>query len=166
MTARAPRAGGPVGVVDIGSNSIRLVVFDAARRAPQPVFNEKILCGLGRGLQRTGELDPAGVALALENLQRFAGLAMAMGVEDLSFIATAAVRDARNGAEFVRAAEQRIGRGIQILSGAEEARLSAMGVAARVARGALTLSVGWFTTEEEIQFAAGRLLDAWERLRG
>jgi len=132
MTARAPRAGGPVGVVDIGSNSIRLVVFDAARRAPQPVFNEKILCGLGRGLQRTGELDPAGVALALENLQRFAGLAMAMGVEDLSFIATAAVRDARNGAEFVRAAEQRIGRRIQILSGAEEARLSAMGVAAGI----------------------------------
>jgi hypothetical protein len=58
MTRGARPAAGPVGVVDIGSNSIRLVVFDAPKRAPQPVFNEKILCGLGRGLQRSGELDP------------------------------------------------------------------------------------------------------------
>ena len=71
---RAGAAAGPVGVVDIGSNSIRLVVFDAPKRAPQPVFNEKILCGLGRGLQRSGELDPDGMKLALDNLQRRADL--------------------------------------------------------------------------------------------
>jgi exopolyphosphatase / guanosine-5'-triphosphate,3'-diphosphate pyrophosphatase len=118
----------PVGVVDIGSNSIRLVVFDAPKRAPLPVFNEKILCGLGKGLQKTGELDPEGVRLALDNLQRFAHLAEAMGVADLTFIATAAVRDAKNGAAFVRAVEARIGRRIRILSGADEARLSAQGV--------------------------------------
>ena len=124
--------GGPVGVVDIGSNSIRLVVFDAPKRAPQPVFNEKILCGLGRGLQRSGELDPAGMALALDNLQRFAGLARAMGVRDLSFIATAAVRDARTGPDFVRAAQARVGARIEVLSGADEARLAALGVAAGI----------------------------------
>ena len=135
MTRRArpeSRRAHPVGVVDIGSNSIRLVVFDAAKRAPLPVFNEKILCGLGRGLQRTGELDPDGVALALDNLQRFAGLAEAMGVDDLTFIATAAVRDASNGGAFVRAAEARTGRRIRILSGGDEAKLSAQGVVAGI----------------------------------
>ena len=128
----AANAAAPVGVVDIGSNSIRLVVFDAAKRAPQPVFNEKILCGLGRGLQRTGELDPEGVGLALDNLARFAGLARAMGVGELTFIATAAVRDARNGPAFVEAAEARIGAAIQVLSGADEARLAALGVVAGI----------------------------------
>jgi exopolyphosphatase/guanosine-5'-triphosphate,3'-diphosphate pyrophosphatase len=132
MTRGARSAAGPVGVVDIGSNSIRLVVFDAPKRAPQPVFNEKILCGLGRGLQRSGELDPDGMTLALDNLQRFAALARAMGVAELSFIATAAVRDARNGPDFVRAAEARIGGRIEILSGADEARLAAMGVVAGI----------------------------------
>lgn len=122
----------PVGVVDIGSNSVRLVVFDAAKRSPWPVFNEKVLCGLGRGLQRSGELHPEGVASALENLQRFARLAEAMRVEDLTFVATAAVRDASNGAAFVRAAEAQIGRRIRILSGADEARLAAMGVVAGI----------------------------------
>ena len=58
---------GRVGVIDIGSNSIRLVVFEGHPRAPYPVFNEKVLCGLGRGLDATGRLDPDGVALALES---------------------------------------------------------------------------------------------------
>jgi len=133
MTGAAPPSPPrPVGVVDIGSNSIRLVVYDARKRAPQPLFNEKVLCGLGRGLQRSGELDPSGVRMALENLERFAALAAAMGVEDLTFLATAAVRDARNGPDFVAAVEARIGRAIRILSGAEEARLAALGVAAGI----------------------------------
>lgn len=122
----------PVGVVDIGSNSVRLVVFDAAKRSPWPVFNEKVLCGLGRGMQRSGDLNPEGVASALENLQRFARLAEAMHVDDLTFVATAAVRDARNGAGFVREAEAKIGRKIRILSGTDEARLAALGVVAGI----------------------------------
>ena len=130
-TTEAARAR-PIGVVDIGSNSIRLVVFDGAKRAPIPVFNEKVLCGLGRGLEKTGQLNPQGVVLALDNLQRFARLADAMSVDDLTFVATAAVRDAANGREFVRAAERRIGRRIQILSGADEAKLAALGVVAGI----------------------------------
>lgn len=118
----------PTGVVDIGSNSVRLVVFDGLRRVPMPLFNEKVLCGLGAGLERSGRLNADGVSLALETLARFAGLAAAMGVEDLELLATAAVRDAVNGDEFVREAERRGGRPIRVLSGAEEARLSARGV--------------------------------------
>src|SRR3546814_6978508 len=69
-----------VAVVDIGSNSIRLVVFDGLKRAPATVFNEKVLCGLGRGLHASGRLSPEGVALAVPNLVRFTALARAMGV--------------------------------------------------------------------------------------
>ncbi|HEX6101768.1 MAG TPA: Ppx/GppA family phosphatase [Alphaproteobacteria bacterium] len=119
---------GRVAVVDIGSNSIRLVVFDELKRAPFPLFNEKVMCGLGRGLERTGELNPDGVAMALDNLGRFVTLADVMGAERIDLLATAAVRDAANGRDFVRKAEKACGRRVRVLSGEEEARLSAMGV--------------------------------------
>jgi exopolyphosphatase/guanosine-5'-triphosphate,3'-diphosphate pyrophosphatase len=119
---------GRVAVVDIGSNSIRLVVFTRAARAPFTLFNEKVLCGLGRGLDASGKLNESGAKLALENLARFVKLAEAMDVTRLDLIATAAVRDAGNGAEFVREIEKRCGAKVRILSGEEEARMSAMGV--------------------------------------
>jgi exopolyphosphatase/guanosine-5'-triphosphate,3'-diphosphate pyrophosphatase len=119
---------GRIAVVDIGSNSIRLVVFDGLKRAPFPLFNEKVMCGLGRGLERTGELNPDGVALALDNLGRFVTLADVMGAERIDLLATAAVRDASNGRDFVRKVEKACGRRVRVLSGEEEARLSAMGV--------------------------------------
>jgi exopolyphosphatase/guanosine-5'-triphosphate,3'-diphosphate pyrophosphatase len=118
-----------IGVVDIGSNSIRLVVFDRLSRAPWPLFNEKVLCGLGRGLESSGELNKNGVEMAIANLERFVRLAEAMGVDTLDMVATAAVRDAENGAQFVRDAERRCRCKIRVLSGEEEARLSALGVA-------------------------------------
>jgi len=116
------------GVVDIGSNSIRLVVFDRLCRAPWVVFNEKVLCGLGRGLEKSGRLNEDGATMAVANLTRFVRLADAMGVGVLDMVATAAVRDADNGREFVRMVERRCGRSIRIISGEEEARLSALGV--------------------------------------
>src|SRR5690625_137027 len=118
----------PLGVIDIGSNSVRLVVFDALQRAAIPLFNEKVLCGLGAGLERTGRLNPEGWALALETLSHFSGLAEAMQVSRLELLATAAVRDAEDGAAFVREAEARSGHRIRVLTGEEEARLSALGV--------------------------------------
>lgn len=118
----------PVGVIDIGSNSIRLVVFAGEGRAPHPIFNEKILCGLGRGLQRTGRLHEEGVKSALANLARFSSLAAAMDVRRLRVVATAAVREAENGPEFARAVRQQAKLKVEILDGAEEARLSALGV--------------------------------------
>ncbi|MCI0429461.1 MAG: Ppx/GppA family phosphatase [Rhodospirillales bacterium] len=117
-----------IAVVDIGSNSIRLVVFDGLKRAPFPLFNEKVMCGLGRGLERTGALNPEGVDLALVNLGRFVTLAEVMGARRIDLLATAAVRDASNGIEFVRKVEEAYGRGVRVLSGEEEARLSARGV--------------------------------------
>jgi len=118
----------PVAVIDIGSNSIRLVVYEAMWRAPLPVFNEKVLCGLGRGLDESGRLSAAGVELALQNLPRFVGVARSMGAEPVVAFATAAVRDAANGADFVAAAQETAGITIEVISGEEEARLSGLGV--------------------------------------
>jgi len=120
----------PVAVVDIGSNSIRLVVFDGTSRVPLPLFNEKVLCGLGRGIERTGALDAEGMDLAFANLKRFADLVRAMGVRKTFAIATAAARDASNGASFVAQLRAATGLPVRVLSGAEEARLSALGVIA------------------------------------
>ena len=80
---------GRIGVIDVGSNSIRLVVYDRLARAPQPIFNERVLCGLGRGLARTGRLHPDGRERALENIARFVVLARHMGVGRLDILATA-----------------------------------------------------------------------------
>jgi exopolyphosphatase/guanosine-5'-triphosphate,3'-diphosphate pyrophosphatase len=117
-----------MGVIDLGSNSIRLVVFEGAPRAPIPVFNEKVLCGLGRRLRSTGRLDAEGVQLAFENLPRFVAIASGMGVQSLHVVATSAVRDAEDGADFVARVRADTGLSIQVLSGDDEARLSAMGV--------------------------------------
>lgn len=118
----------PTAVVDIGSNSIRLVVYQNQGRSPLPLFNEKVLCGLGRGLAATGRLNVEGAETALSNLRRFQALAEAMGAETLDAVATAAVRDAVNGADFIREVERATLFRPRILSGLEEARLSALGV--------------------------------------
>ncbi|HEY9548325.1 MAG TPA: Ppx/GppA family phosphatase [Kiloniellaceae bacterium] len=119
-----------VAVVDIGSNSIRLVVFDGLKRAPVMVFNEKVLCGLGRGLAASGRLSPEGVALAVPNLVRFTALARAMGVGRIDLIATAAVREASDGVAFRETVERLCGHPVRVLGGIEEAELSALGVIA------------------------------------
>lgn len=124
----AGAAGGHVGVIDIGSNSIRLVVYDRLERGFLPLFNEKALCGLGKGLNETNLLSEEGVTAAFDSLARFAAVARGMNVETLHVLATAAVRDAGNGAVFVAEVEHRLGFDIRVLSGAEEARLSALGV--------------------------------------
>src|SRR5215510_8994009 len=128
-SARGPaRQGGRIDVVDIGWNSIRLVVFDRLARAPQLLFNEKVLAGLGTGISAKGTLNEDGVASALLNLGRFVRLAKSMGVSRLDMLATAAVRDASDGAQFAETVRKRWGLPVRILSGQEEARLSALGV--------------------------------------
>jgi len=117
-----------VAVIDIGSNSLRLVVYDAPRRAAHTLLNEKVMCGLGRGLERTGKLNAEGVGLAKENLQRFVALAQAAGAARIDVLATAAVRDAEDGADFVNDVEKRFAIRVRVLPGAEEGRLSALGV--------------------------------------
>ena len=119
-------------VVDIGSNSIRLVVFSGPARVPVVIFNEKVLSGLGGALHDTGRLDAAGSSLALTNLERFAALLKVLAVERVDVVATAAVRDASDGERFVTELQRRTGLETRILSGAEEAALSALGVIAGI----------------------------------
>jgi len=120
--------GDRIAVIDIGSNSIRVVVYDRLTRSPTAIFNEKILCGLGKTVERTGRLNPDGVRLAFDNLCRFRRLLDAMQVARVDVLATAAVRDAADGPDFVADVERRTGFGVRVISGEEEARLAAMGV--------------------------------------
>ncbi|HEY8262446.1 MAG TPA: exopolyphosphatase, partial [Methylosinus sp.] len=121
-------AAAPVAIVDIGSNSVRLVAYAALERALTPIFNEKVMCGLGRGVVTTGRLPEDGMRKALQALRRFRSLCDIMEIHDVEVIATAAARDAVNGAAFVAAARDAIGREIFLLSGKREAELSALGV--------------------------------------
>ncbi|MGB3146482.1 MAG: Ppx/GppA family phosphatase [Paracoccaceae bacterium] len=117
-----------VGVVDVGSNSVRMVIFDGAARSPSYFFNEKIMAGLGRDTAETGRLNPEGRQRALQALKRFASLARSMGLRPLACVATAAVRDAADGAEFCEEVRRQTGLDLQVIDGLEEARLSAQGV--------------------------------------
>ncbi len=120
----------PIAVVDIGSNSVRLVVYDGLRRSPAPIFNEKILCGLGKGVAITGKLNEAAIARAMQALRRFKTLAKQIGVKEIHALATAAAREASNGEQFITLAEKALGAGIRVLTGKEEARFAALGVIA------------------------------------
>jgi exopolyphosphatase / guanosine-5'-triphosphate,3'-diphosphate pyrophosphatase len=120
--------GPPIAVIDIGSNSVRLVAYEGLTRSPTPVFNEKVLAGLGREVQSTGLLARDAVERALSSLRRFRTLCDAMGVRRLWIIATAACRDAANGPDFIREAEKICRVKIDLISGKREAQLSALGV--------------------------------------
>jgi exopolyphosphatase / guanosine-5'-triphosphate,3'-diphosphate pyrophosphatase len=126
--ALATDAEAPIAIVDVGSNSVRLVVYECLSRSPRPIFNEKSLCALGKGVATTGELPKAGVEKALAALRRFRVLSDIMGIKGLHVLATAAARDASNGAEFLAAAAAAIGAPVTLLSGGREAELSAYGV--------------------------------------
>ncbi|MDH3194902.1 MAG: Ppx/GppA family phosphatase [Hyphomicrobiales bacterium] len=119
---------GAVAVIDIGSNSVRLVAYERHARSPTPLFNEKVLAGLGAGVATTGVLSSGSVEKALAALRRFTALAAQMRVINLHVLATAAIREAENGAAFIDEAEEICGVPITILSGEEEARISACGV--------------------------------------
>ena len=121
---------GPVAVVDIGSNSVRLVIYERKARTPTMLFNEKLLAGLGRGVAATGRLAEESVSLALSELTRFKALIEHTGCQDLYIVATAAARDAANGPEFVREVERYLDAPVRILDGNEEAYYSALGVVA------------------------------------
>jgi len=122
------RALARVGVVDVGSNSVRLVVFDGAARSPAYFYNEKIMCALGAGVSETGRLNPLGRERALSAIRRFQQLARGMGLPPLTAVATAAVRDADDGDEFCAEVLRETGLKIWVIDGEEEARLSAKGV--------------------------------------
>lgn len=124
---------GRVGIVDIGSNSVRLVVYDGPGRIPAILFNEKIMAGLGRGLARTGALDEEAMERTIAALGRYRLLAGEMGIARLRVVATAAVRDASNGAVLLDRLRG-MGLTVELLSGDEEATLAGYGVLAAIPR--------------------------------
>lgn len=121
---------GKIGILDIGSNSVRLVVYDGMKRAPMPVFNEKAMCELGKNMAKSGKLHPDGVIMAREAIARFLAIAQIMDVVELYIIATAAIRDAEDGKAFVKEIEQRHNVKVKTISGKQEAKLAAKGVQA------------------------------------
>ncbi|MBN2752889.1 MAG: Ppx/GppA family phosphatase, partial [Rhodospirillaceae bacterium] len=120
--------GRPVGIIDIGSNSVRFVVFTGLTRAAVQLFNEKSACALGAGIQKSGCLNPGGRDCAVAAVGRYVRLARAMGVGRVDLLATAAVRDATDGPGFVSELVERFGVSVQVLSGHDEGRLAALGV--------------------------------------
>lgn len=116
-------------MIDIGSNSVRLVVFDGPPRAPSVLFNEKVMAGLGRGVVAAGRLEDKTVRSTLKSLSRFRYIAALMGVPQPITVATAAVRQASNGAEFLQEV-RKLGLPATLLSGDEEAEAAGFGVIA------------------------------------
>lgn len=128
----AGKARGPIAIVDIGSNSVRLVVYETAARVAATLQNEKSICAIGRDMVTTGRLHAEGCAAALEALARFRIIADGLNVETREAVATAAARDAANGTEFIARAEKAWGGPIRILAGEDEARIAAEGVLAGI----------------------------------
>ncbi|MCL7972280.1 MAG: Ppx/GppA family phosphatase [marine benthic group bacterium] len=111
--------------IDVGTNTIRLVVADVDSAASYRVLDEeRAQTRLGEGLYQTGRIGAAPMDRSLSALERMRALAEGMGVQDLRAIATAAVREAENGDEFLQAAETKAGVRIQVISEDEEARLA------------------------------------------
>ena len=130
----APSDGPPnrdrMAVIDVGSNSVRMVIYPATALAAPPLFNEKAMCGLGRDQVPGGPLSETAMKLAMDTMRRFAYLSDAMDVGMIDAVATAAVREAVNGVEFLDHIAAETGITVRILDGEEEARLAARGVMA------------------------------------
>lgn len=118
----------PLAVIDIGSNSVRLVVYEGASRSPAVMFNEKVLCGLGRNVATTGRLGDEAKERAIRALARFRAIAGVFKVKSVQAFATAAAREAENGAQFIAEGQKACGAPIRVLTGEEEARLAAQGI--------------------------------------
>jgi len=118
----------PVAVMDIGSNSVRQVIYEGLSRAPAVLFNEKVLCGLGKGIEATHRLNDEGVERALAAIRRFRALGRQAGVSQTHILATAAARDAENGPDFIARVEAETGTQVHLLTGAMEAQYSAWGI--------------------------------------
>ncbi len=130
MTASEERASCDVAVVDVGSNSVRLVLYRLEGRAIWQVYNEKVLAGLGRNLAQTGRLAAEGVVAAMAALRRFRAVLDGAAPTQVFCAATAAVREAADGRVFVDRVRAETGLVIRVLSGEEEAHYSALGVIA------------------------------------
>ncbi len=117
----------PVAIIDIGSNSVRLVMYEGLTRSPAVLFNEKVLCGLGKGVAKTGKLDETASQRALATITRFKHLVSQLGAKKLHILATAAVRDADNGLKFINEVEDICSSKVKLLTGEMEASYAGLG---------------------------------------
>ena len=124
-----------VAIIDIGSNAVRLVVYDGFNRAPAIIHRERTICNLGADMATTGHLNPDSVKKAMNTIRRFSGLLTAMKIKNVQTVATAAVRDAIDGKKFVDTVQKKFGLTISVIDGEEEARLTALGVLANGFKG-------------------------------
>ena len=127
MGAMTERMSTKRAIIDIGSNTVRLVVYNGPDRAPTVVLNEKVTPRLGRNIGKSGLLTDKSMETALLALKRYAALIELMAIEQVQVVATAAARDATNGPELLTRIEA-LGLKPRLLSGEDEARISAMGV--------------------------------------
>ncbi len=118
------------GVIDIGSNAVRMVIYDVTSDVPQQVYNEKVFCPLGKEIGTTGLLNSDGKRLALEALHEYAGEARKRELKNFSVVATASLRDAQDGQDFIRRIDGETGLQVNVISGDQEARYAALGVLA------------------------------------
>ena len=161
LSPRVADARSPIAIVDIGSNSVRLVVYESQRRDAATWQNEKSICGIGRDMVTSGRLHAEGCAAALEALARFRMIADGLKVELREAVATAAARDASNGAEFIARAERAWGSPIRILAGEDEARIAAEGVVAGIPEASgLVADLGGGSLDM-VTVKGGRTGDAW-----
>ena len=130
LARRSDQGSRQTAVIDVGSNSVRLVIYRIEGRSIWTIFNEKALAGLGRNLPATGRLSPEGVETAIAALRRFRVALSGWDHADIVAVATAAVREASDGPQFLARVESETGFRLRVLSGAEEARYAALGVIA------------------------------------
>jgi len=115
-------------IIDLGSNSIRMLIYDNLLNSQIPIFNEKAICELGKNLDKTGKLDPKGSDFALSVLQRFKRILSNLKVKKFKIIGTAAIREATDSKLFVAKVEKILKKKVEVLTGIEEAENSALGV--------------------------------------
>jgi exopolyphosphatase/guanosine-5'-triphosphate,3'-diphosphate pyrophosphatase len=124
----------PVAVIDIGSNSVRLVIYDGLKRSPTGLFNEKLLCGLAKDMNKTKVLNADGVIKAHHAIRRCVKLAKVMGCNSINLFATAAVRDAKDGAKFVKSIKDEFDLDVSVFTGDEEAQYAGLGIVSSIAK--------------------------------
>lgn len=124
----------PIAILDIGSNSVRMVVYHAAHRVPLPLYNEKHMCGLGAQLQETGALDVEGKEEARHAIARFKLMLERQRIQTVHILATAAIRDASDGETFRLEIEAMLGAPVHVIDGKREASLAALGVISSFAK--------------------------------
>ena len=151
---------GKVAVIDIGSNSLRFVVFDSYGRYPYPLFNERITCRLGEGVQKTKKLKKDRIQQSLETIKRFSKIIDEAKLETVLVIGTAALRLAKNAEDFIEPAEKFLGNKIRILSGTEEANLVARGLTANIPKANGIIADLGGGSLELIKIENGKIIDS------